>query len=341
MIGSTPDQLATLRALVEEGSFEAAAQRLHVTQPAVSQRVKQLERLVGQVLVRRTLPVSTTAAGDVVLRYARQVQLLEAEAAAELGHGTAGGAGGAGGPASTRPVPTSVALAVNADSLGTWFLGALASLPPTVAAVFDLHREDQEHTTSLLRSGTVLAAVTSTREPVQGCSSEPLGLMRYRAVASPGFVERWLDGGGGGEGDGEGRLAAGGLATAPMIDFDRADDLQQRFLREELGHDPRPPRTFVPATADFARAVELGLGWGMLPEQQCADLLADGRLVDLAPGRAIDVALWWQRWTLPSPLLDAVTDAVRATAARELRPVTRPAPPPVGPSRGGAASVGR
>lgn len=299
MMTFASEHLVTLRALVDEGTFEAAAQRLHMTQSAVSQRIKQLERTAGQVLVQRTTPVTTTAAGDVVLRYARQVQLLADDAAVELGQGGAEGPG------------TSIAVAVNADSLATWFLEALAALPPEVGAVFDLHREDQENTTSLLRSGTVLAAVTSTREPLQGCSSEPLGLMRYRAVASPGYVDRWLGG----------VPRMGRVDAAPMLDFDRSDQLQRGFLVASLGYDPRPPRTFVPSSADFARAARLGLGWGLLPEAQCLDLLADGSLVELAPGEHVDLALYWQRWALSSRLLDTLTESVRSSAAQALLPV--------------------
>jgi LysR family transcriptional regulator (chromosome initiation inhibitor) len=298
MMTFASEHLVTLRALVDEGTFEAAAQRLHITQSAVSQRIKQLERTAGQVLVQRTTPVTTTAAGDVVLRYARQVQLLADDAAVELGQGGAEGPG------------TSIAVAVNADSLATWFLEALAALPPEVGAVFDLHREDQVNTTSLLRSGTVLAAVTSTREPLQGCSSEPLGLMRYRAVASPGYVDRWLGG----------VPRMGRVDAAPMLDFDRSDQLQRGFLVASLGYDPRPPRTFVPSSADFARAARLGLGWGLLPEAQCLDLLDDGSLVELAPGEHVDLALYWQRWALSSRLLDTLTESVRSSAAEALLP---------------------
>lgn len=49
-------QLATFQAVIEGGSFEAAARTLHVTPSAVSQRIKALEQAVGQVLVRRRTP---------------------------------------------------------------------------------------------------------------------------------------------------------------------------------------------------------------------------------------------------------------------------------------------
>lgn len=327
------DQLDTLRTIVDEGTFEAAARRLHVTQSAVSQRIKQLERAAGQVLLRRTTPVTTTDAGDVLLRHARQVDLLTSDASARLGGGGFDGGDGADHP-SHDPVPTTLPIAVNADSTATWFLDALAAVPPTVPVVFDLRRADQQHTAELLRSGDVLAAVTATREPVQGCSSEPLGVMRYRAVASPGFVERWLGGGPDGLGS-TGATSAGAtsgagstpdasdhgkLDRAPMVVFDRTDDLQHDFVRRLTGREPLAPRHHVPASADFARAVVLGLGWGMLPEAQAGPELDAGRLVELAAADPVDVPLFWQRWTLASPLLDAVTDAVRTTARHALHP---------------------
>ncbi|UFS60683.1 LysR family transcriptional regulator ArgP [Subtercola endophyticus] len=372
------DQLTTLLALVDEGTFERAAARLHITASAVSQRIKAMEQAAAQILVQRTNPVLPTAAGDIVLRHARQVALLEFDTALALG-AAFGGVGGLDGDAS-RPGsdasgaahvrPVSIAIAVNADSLGTWFLESLASLASTLNAVFDLHRDDQEHTTALLRSGTVLAAVTSTPEPVQGCTSEPLGTMRYRAVCSPAFAARWrpevaqkhlphhaevhlrnADADAGTRvhaaealPDADERFAW--LATAPMLNFDRKDELQSGFLRARThtsGHPPTagsdqvakstsartvgdligaPPTHYIPTTADFARATLLGLGWSLLPEQQCLGPIADGALIELDPEHPVDVPLYWQRWNLGSPTLTALTAAVRATAARTLHPPT-------------------
>ena len=347
------DHLHTLVVLVEEGTFEAAAQRLRLSASAVSQRIKAMEQAAGQVLIQRLNPVVPTIAGDIVLRHARQVQLLESDVATELGAGLQTGG------------RTSLALAVNADSLGTWFLDALAAVPEGSGAVFDIYREDQEHTTSLLRSGAVMAAVTSTAEAVQGCSSVRLGSMRYRAVASPRYVDIWLGGVAGTAGPGTsgfdlagpdvaglevvglevagpGTVGPGiagfdlagpdvagpdvagpdlaGLDAAPMVNFDRRDDLQHRFLRGIGGRAADVPRHHIPTSADFARAVVLGLGWGLLPEQQCLTELGDGRLVELAPGHPIDVVLYWQRWNIASRLLDQVTDAVGRVAAASLHP---------------------
>ena len=293
----TLDQLATLRAVVDEGAFEAAAGRMHVSASAISQRVKAMEQATGRVLVRRTAPVTLTPAGDVLLRYARQVELLEADTLRELDDDTSDGG---------HPL---IPLAVNADSLATWFLESLAGLGDQFGARFDLHREDQEHTLSLLRAGTVMAAVTSTRASIQGCVTEPLGLMRYRAVAAPAFVARWMPR----------RPGLADLTGAPVVTFDRSDDLQRAFVLARTGGAVGPSH-YVPASHDFARAVLLGLGWGLLPEQQCLSEIADGTLVELAPQHPVDVALYWQRWNLASPLLDAVSRAVREAAASALHP---------------------
>lgn len=293
----TLDQLGTLLALIDAGTFDAAARRLHVTASAISQRVKAMEQACGRVLVQRSSPVTLTEAGEVVLRYARQVELLEADTVRALQ-----------GPGPGDRAVT-LSLGVNADSLATWFLGALAGLGEDLHVAFDLHREDQEHTLTLLRAGAVMAAVTSSPDPVQGCRSSALGSMRYRAVATPAFVERWLGAG----------LTA--LPDAPIVVFDRNDDLQAAFLRRHTGRAGTAPGHFIPTSHDFARAVLLGLGWGLLPEQQCRAEIADGTLVQLAAAHPVDVPLYWQRWNLSSALLDAVSAAVRAQAERSLRPI--------------------
>ncbi|WP_431803057.1 LysR family transcriptional regulator ArgP [Microbacterium sp. bgisy203] len=283
---------ATLAAVLDAGSMEAAAATLHITPSAVSQRIRALEDEVGRVLLVRAKPLRATPAAHAIVRFARQVALLESDAAAEMGD------------ASAR---VSVALAVNADSLATWFLSPLARLSARYPVVFDLHRDDQDFTAGMLEDGTVTGAVTSRAEPVGGCRAEPLGVLRYEAVATPAFVATWLP---------EGPTTEA-LAAAPLIDFDRRDDLQSRWLAAR-GVDPAaPPRHRVPASHDFATATALGLGWALLPRLQSAEALAAGALVPLG-GAPIDVPLHWQQWNLRSALLDAVAREVVAEGRRVL-----------------------
>jgi LysR family transcriptional regulator, chromosome initiation inhibitor len=286
-------QLATLAAVVDEGSFDAAAKSLQVTPSAVSQRIKALENHTGQVLVLRTRPSRPTAAGEALLRLARQVSLLETETLAAV-RGVAEG--------------LLLPIAVNADSLNSWFLPALLAMGRDT--YFDLRQEDQDHSAELLRAGTVLAAVTADPVAVQGCRVRPLGRMRYLSVATPEFAERWL----------ADRPLPEALSVAPMIVFNRKDALQHRLLRKVTRRRLDPPTHAIPSPGPFARAIRLGLGWGMVEEEAVEDELAAGRLVEVAPGRYVDVPLYWQHWKLSSTVLDALTEAVRSAAATGLRP---------------------
>jgi LysR family transcriptional regulator, chromosome initiation inhibitor len=288
------DLVRTLAAVVSTGSLDAAATELHITPSAVSQRLKALESRLGRVLLVRSKPVRPTPAGEAVVRLARQLDALEHDTLTELGVGELG--------------RTEVPLAVNADSLATWFLPALAPLVEQGLS-FELHRDDQDYTAGLLESGTVSAAVTSQSTPVAGCSARPLGAMRYLPVAHPSLVYRF-----------ELHTGIAGFADAPVVDFDRRDDLQTRYL-QRLGIDPaRPPRNRIPASSDYARAIELGFGWGLVPEYQSADAIASGSLRRL-PGPPVDIPLYWQRWKLRSSLLETIEDAIISGARSSLIPI--------------------
>ena len=292
------EQLVTFATVLSEGTLDAAARRLHITPSAVSQRLKALEQSSGRVLLQRSNPAQATEAGEVVLRLARQVAQLEADAGVELGLGT-------DGPQLAVPI------VVNADSLAVWFLQALARVPGDLNITFDLHRDDEQHSTSMLRSGTVMAAVTATPDPVQGCRVESLGVMRYRAVAAPAFVDRWFADG----------VDGGKLNMAPAVDFDRKDTYQWAFVEswpDASNTQQKGPRHYVPASQDFGDAIRLGLGWGLIPEVQCGPDIADGRLIELAPERPFDVPLYWQRWKTASRVLDVLSSTVREVSAEYL-----------------------
>lgn len=284
-------QLQALATAVAEGSFDAAARRLHVTPSAISQRIKALETSVGRMLLIRSRPVRPTPAGEALLRVARQIEMVFDDAARQLAD------------EEQLKLPT-VALAVNADSLSTWLPAALAAVDPPVC--FDLRRADETRTAELLRDGTVTAAVTALADPLPGCSVSTLGSMRYRPRATPAFVSRWFAAG----------VTATTLALAPVVVFDRTDVLQDAYLRHRSRRDLHPPRHYVPGSNAFAEAVRLGLGWGMVPDLQAGE---PGELVELDPDGAVDVHLYWQQWRLPSATIERVGEAVRTQAALALQ----------------------
>ena len=286
-------QLRALAAVADHGTLEAAARHLHVTPSAVSQRLKALERTVGAVLLQRTRPARPTEAGRSILLLARQVNALTSDATAALG----------------APLPhmPEVRLAVNADSLATWVLPALRAVASELRITF--LREDEERTADLLRDGTAMAAVTSQRTAVQGCTVEPLGAMRYRPVASSAFANQWFPDG----------VTPDALRRAPVLVFDERDRLQTDRLVEAGVPWGEAPWHTVPASSQFSEAVRYGYGWGMLPELE--ERTWEGVDLSTLPGSCLsvhDVMLYWQRWSLPTASLEIVDRALRAGAARSL-----------------------
>ena len=291
----TFEQLRTFVAVIERGTFEAAATALNVTPSAISQRIRALETITGRVLLVRSKPAVATEAGEALLASARRMAQVQDDLAAQLDAESA--------------TFSRVPLVVNGDSLATWVLPALARVASKSNITFEVFRADEQHSLDLLRDGTAMGAVTSEKDPVRGCLVTALGRMRYRALATPDFLHRRLADG----------ATADSLATAPMVMFDRKDGLQDRFLRRMARRPVDPPRHFVPSSVEFVEAVRLGLGWGMVPDVQSDLLMQGGHLVEIDERSAIDVPLYWQRWSLPSPALDALTVAVVDAAGKVLR----------------------
>src|SRR5690606_30494492 len=243
---------------------------LHHTPSAVSQRIKALEQRTGRVLVTRTKPVRPTDSGRIVVRFARRLAALQRDTQRELG-------------IADEAAPAHLSIAVNADSLATWFLPALTRLPQDPPIFVDLHRQDEDHTATLLREGRVMAAVTSSSEPVAGCTVRPLGAARYLPCATPDFIARHLTG----------APLPDRLPDAPVIVFDRTDDLQDTFVRSLCSRAACRDRHHIPTSEGYRDAVAAGLGWGLLPEPHATPLLAAGVVANLTPGRWVDVPLYW------------------------------------------------
>ncbi len=289
--------LAALAAVIREGGFDRAAAVLGVTPSAVSQRIRALEDRVGAALVVRSQPPVPTETGARLCAHVERVRLLEGELAADL-------------PGLAGQGPPALPVAVNADSLGSWFLPAAARFSEATGALLHLLLDDEEHTAARLRSGEVLAAVTADPAAVPGCRTRPLGALRYVACASPAFIARHFPQG----------VTAAALTHAPVLQFDRKDGLQARWLRRHLDLPLAAPTHQLPSTQGFLDACLLGLGWALHPLPLAAAPLAEGRLVELLPGAALEVPLHWQHARLGARLLEALTREVAAEARRCLIP---------------------
>lgn len=286
-----PAQLAALAAVHRRGAFDLAAAELHITPSAISQRIKALEERTGTLLVRRGQPCTATDAGLRLIRHHDDVTLLERTLAADL--------------PGLRPQAATLRIAVNADSLATWLIPALAAID---GFLFDLVIDDQDVSQDWLRRGEVMAAITAHPGPLQGCDTIPLGALRYLATASPAFLAKWFPQG----------VTPRALLSAPALTFSDRDRLQTRWATGQGLPHPALPTHRIAASQAFVDACRLGLGWAMNPEPLVRGDLASGALIELVPGTPLDVPLHWQFTRLAAPALRPLTQSIRQAAAAML-----------------------
>ncbi|WP_151703833.1 LysR family transcriptional regulator ArgP [Nitrincola alkalilacustris] len=285
--------LSALAAVIEQRGFEKAAQKLHLTQSAISQRIRQLENQMGQPVLQRSTPPKPTDLGIRLNNHYQQVRQLEA---------------GLGLVNDRMPRDLVIRLTVNADSLATWLAQALAASHLRDEVTFDLVVEDQDVGLSRMRRGEVMACLCAEGNPVNGGKSVFLGNFRYRALASPDFISQY-------------RLHEDllqGLQQAPCLIFNNDDQLQHRFLQQAgLG---APARVhFCPSSEGFMQLAQAGLGYGMMPELQADSLIKKGLLCDIQPDYCLDVPLYWHYWQTESPVMRRLREGVIQTAKHFLR----------------------
>ena len=286
-------QLDALAAVLEHGSFGAAAKALSLTLAAVSLRIKSLEAELGQRLLVRGKQVRATPAGQALLGHVKQVRLMESDLMAGLPGGGAG--------------MQTLSVAVNADSLTSWFLPGVAGALQTHRLLLDVVVDDQDHTHDALKSGDVVGCVTTLAQSMRGCVAEPLGIMRYRCVAAPALIAEW------------GGALPHRLLRSPAVIFNRKDALQDAWLAQHFNlRDALYPRHFVPAVDAFELALALGLGWGMVPDMLLAARPAGLPLQEVLPSHPVDVVLYWQHWAREPLAAQRLTQAIKRAAQERL-----------------------
>jgi len=290
--------LRAVAAVVRTGSFERAAAALNVTPSAVSQRVKHLEERLGAVLIARGTPCTATDKGLALCRHMDRVGMLEKDLMEELPE--------ISGADSAERVTLN--LATNADSLGTWFLDAIAAFTKATDYLVNVAIDDEDHTADWLRRGRVLAAVTALERPVQGCRVTPLGALRYQATASPDFVARYFADG----------LTEAAFQRAPALTFNQKDRLQNVWAKEVFGRDMSFPTHWLPSTQSFLDGCLAGMGWALNPVQLAKRHIENGDLVELVPGKILERRLFWQINRLAADQLDELSRSILAVARREL-----------------------
>lgn len=284
--------IEALAAVVQAGGFEKAARQLHVTQSAVSQRIKLLEDQTGQVLIIRTTPPAATRAGQQMIRHFLQVSRLEDDLLDTFN------------PSEQKDF-VRLSIGINQDSLAFWFLDAMVPFIKQERVLLDLRSEDQDLTQQFLKNGEVVGSISSGSQPIQGCRVAYLGEMTYRMLASPAYIETWFPEG----------MTMAAFKQAPVLVFNRDDELQHHYLRQSLGVIPPDLHVhYIPSAEKFADLVLEGVGCGMLPDQQSRPHLESGGMAEVVPGCVVNVKLYWHYWNLSSPLLEKLTRHLVARA---------------------------
>ncbi|MBF7730414.1 LysR family transcriptional regulator ArgP [Pseudomonas sp. N040] len=290
--------LSALAAVVEQAGFERAAQALGLSQSAVSQRIKLLEARLGQPVLLRGTPPQPTEAGRHLLNHVQQVRLLERNLQGQV-PGVA-----------EEGMPERLRIALNADSLATWWAPAVSQFCASQRVLLELVMEDQAVGLKRMRAGDVAGCVCDSGVPVSGARCEPLGAMRYLALASPRFIASHFPDG----------LQPARLPQVPAIVFGADDRLQHRYLAA-LGLAGGFIHHLCPSSEGFVQLASAGLGWGLMPALQVREQLARGELLELLPGRHVDVPLYWHHWRQGGALLDTLTRHLRQATADRLIPL--------------------
>ena len=294
------DSIAILAAVVREGSFEAAAKSMNVSQSAVSQRIKQLEEKVGVVLVARGRPCLPTEAALHFCSHLDQVVLLQQELAGRMRNLI----GGEDAQAAT------IRIGVNNDSLATWFPSLIKRATQELGVRFDILPDDQEHTEGSLKSGDALAVITTLEPPVQGCRRISLGSMDYIAVASPELLQREFSKG----------VSLATLHDSTCIAFDRKDTIQDQWMTQCFGGTVPVSTHFVPSYEGYLACCLKGVGWGLVPRIAGAPYIKKGQLMELSAGQEVRVSLHWQASMQSSEILKRLGDMVLEEARLHLTP---------------------
>ncbi|MGH6639779.1 MAG: hypothetical protein ACREBY_14415, partial [Polaromonas sp.] len=109
------------------------------------------------------------------------------------------------------------------------------------------------------------------------------------------------------------------LLRSPAVIFNRKDALQDAFLAQHFNlRDALYPRHFVPAVEAFELALELGMGWGMVPDLLLAARTHRPALQEVWADHPVDVVLYWQHWAREPVAAQRLTQAIRQAARERL-----------------------
>lgn len=269
-------------------SFEAAAKKLHVTQSAISQRIKGLETYYGEPVLIRILPYKPTRLGEYLISHFQRLCLLEESLEQQLGY------------TSIRP---RVSIALNRDSLETWFLDLIEDTSIFNDITVEIIADDQELTIDYLKKGLVSACLSTSEKEIIGGNVAFLGNMEYLLVASPAFIKSHFSG----------KDQKKCLLNAQAIKFDKNDKLHERYLEKFFGLNGENMHFhIVPSVRGFKKYALLGYGYGLIPKLDILEELKNKKLIQLHVDKVWNIPLYWHYWDIESKFYKKFnTDIIR------------------------------
>jgi LysR family transcriptional regulator for metE and metH len=285
--------LRLLRAVAEAGGLTAAAERLHLTQSAVSHQLKALEATLDLPLLdRATRPPQLTAAGRRLLALEHELAPRVDAALRDLAKLRDGEAG-------------ELRVAVECHTCYDWLMPAMDAYRDAWPRVeLDLLGGFQADPTGLLPDGRADLVVTSEDAPRGGLVARPLFAYEMLALMPPGHPlekRKWLT---------PADFADHTLITYPVPDGRL--DLVRRVLAPA---GVKPPRREAELTVAILQLVASRRGLAALPAWAVAPYLERGYVAARPIGRH---GLWAELYAAVR-----AADAARAHVADFIETVTR------------------
>ena len=252
-------QLKAFIAIAEAGTFTAGAERVHVTQAAVSMQIRLLEAEIGnRVFVRAPRRVILTEAGEKLLVRARAILREHDAALAEMAE--------LSGAERGRVRVGSSSAMVSADPLPQILKDLRAAHPHAETSVAS--GTSQALVEQILK-GELEVAFVSMPVEAQGIETESLSRDELIAIANPRHPLA-----------GQRTIDAPTLAAEPLILGERGGNTR-RLIDEFLARAGVRPRVTMELSriAAIKRMVEEGMGVGIVPSQSAREEVASGKLV--------------------------------------------------------------
>lgn len=287
--------ISALAAVIETQSFIKAADKLYVTQSAVSQRIKSLENYYGESVLIRSQPYRPTKLGVALLDHFRRVMLLEDALNETL---------------LSSSYQQRISIAISRDSLETWFVAVMKQLKNLPGIKLEIIADDQDLTLNYLQNGLVSACASTSKKALTGCKADFIGYFDYVLVASPKFKKEFFSG----------KNVKEKLIIAPAVIFDNKDQLHKNYLAKFFAIDDTHLQYHViPSVAGFRQFAVDGYGYALIPKIDIVEELKNGSLVNLFPDKIWHMPVYWHSWSIETTMYRAFNDLVIKIGKQKLK----------------------